>query len=156
MKSLQRMCVGLLLIGLAATTLSSGQDQKEALQSRFLGTWRLLWIEQPDAAGNVHKVDCAGQLIYTSDGHMAVQVMYRSPEGESGAAPVQYAQGGYEATYGTYEVNDDHTYTLHVEGALVRKLLGKDLKRAYEFSGKQLIVKSANPEEKWRVAWERQ
>jgi hypothetical protein len=37
---------------------------------------------------------------------------------------------------------------------LVRTLIGKDLRRAYEFSGKQLIVKSVNPNEHWKVAWE--
>jgi hypothetical protein len=39
---------------------------------------------------------------------------------------VQYAQGGYEASYGTYKINeDDHTFTYHVDGALVRSLIGK-------------------------------
>jgi len=33
-------------------------------------------------------------------------------------------------------------------------LIGKDLPRAYELSGNQLIVKSTNPNEHWRVAWE--
>jgi len=70
-------------------------------------------------------------------------------------APVQYAQGGYEASFGTYEIDDGaHSFTYHVEGALVRGLIGKDLPRAFEFSGKQLIVKSTHPEEHWRVAWE--
>jgi hypothetical protein len=42
----------------------------------------------------------------------------------------------------------------HVEGAMVGSLIGKDLSRAYEFSGNQLFVKSTNPSERWRVAWE--
>ena len=63
--------------------------------------------------------------------------------------------GGYEATFGTYEVDENaHTFTFHVEGALVRTLIGKDLPRSFEFSGKQLIVKSAQPEEHWKVTWE--
>jgi hypothetical protein len=37
---------------------------------------------------------------------------------------------------------------------MVRSLIGKDLPRAYEISGNQLIVKSTNPAENWRVAWE--
>jgi hypothetical protein len=41
-----------------------------------------------------------------------------------------------------------------VEGAIVRSLIGKDLPRAYEMNGNQLIVKSTNPHEHWRVAWE--
>jgi hypothetical protein len=38
---------------------------------------------------------------------------------------------------------------------MVRSLIGKDLSRAYEMSGNRLIVKSTNPNEHWRVAWER-
>ncbi len=34
-------------------------------------------------------------------------------------------------------------------------LVGKDLPRAYEFAGKQLIVKSTRRDEHWRVVWER-
>ena len=70
-------------------------------------------------------------------------------------APAQYAVGGYEASFGTYEIDErSRVFTYHVEGALVRSLIGKDLPRAFEFSGKQLIVKSSSPKEHWRVAWE--
>ena len=58
-------------------------------------------------------------------------------------------------SYGTYQLDENaRTFTFHVEGALVRTLIGKDLRRAYEFSGNQLIVKSVNPNEHWKVAWE--
>jgi hypothetical protein len=86
---------------------------------------------------------------------MSVQVMYKNPPAGTSAAPVQYAQGGYEASFGTYEIDEStHTVSFHVEGALVRTLIGKDLPRAFELSGKQLIVKSTHPGEHWRVAWE--
>src|SRR6266700_3502948 len=62
---------------------------------------------------------------------------------------------GYEASFGSYRVDENsHTFTFHVEGAMVRSLIGKDLPRAYEMSGNQLVVKSTNPNEHWRVAWE--
>ncbi len=52
---------------------------------------------------------------------MSVQVMYRNPPAGANAAPVQYAQGGYEASFGTYEIDEHaHNFTFHVEGALVR------------------------------------
>jgi hypothetical protein len=85
---------------------------------------------------------------------MSVQVMYQNPPRATNAAPVQYAQGGYEASFGTYKIDDSHTFTYHVDGALVRTLIGKDLTRVYNFSDEQLIVKSSNPDEHWRVAWE--
>lgn len=85
--------------------------------------------------------------------------MYRNPQANPqatiNAAPLQYAQGGYEASFGTYEIDElAHDFTYHVEGALVRTPIGKDLPSAFEFSGKQLIVKPSSPDEHWRVAWE--
>jgi hypothetical protein len=125
------------------------------IRGRFIGAWRLAWLEEEGADGKVHRADCTGLLVYTRDGHMSVQVMYRNPQAGTDAAPVQYAQGGYEASFGTYEIDERaHSFTYHVEGALVRTLIGKDLTRVYEFSGKQLIVKSSSPDEHWRVAWE--
>jgi len=114
-----------------------------------------VWLEEQGADGKIHRADCTGLLVYTRDGHMSVQVIYRNAQAGTNAAPVQYAQGGYEASFGTYEIDERaHSFTYHVEGALVRTLIGKDLTRVYDFSGKQLIVKSSSPDEHWRVAWE--
>jgi hypothetical protein len=140
---------------MTAASGSPSQDGQGRTQDRFTGAWRLAWLEEPDAGGNVHRADCTGMLVCIADGHMAVQVMYRNPQTGGQGGPVQYAQGGYEASFGTYTIDDaTHTFTFHVEGAMVRSLIGKDLPRAYELSGNQLIVKSANPNEHWRVAWE--
>jgi len=153
-----------LCVVVSATTLSC-QDRtgNESVRDQFVGAWRLVWLEEQGGDGKIHRADCTGLLVYTRDGHMSVQVMYRSPTGDSqaslqattNAAPVQYAQGGYEASYGTYVIDErTHTFTFHVEGALVRSLIGKDLPRTFELSGKQLIVRSIRPEEHWRVGWE--
>jgi hypothetical protein len=132
------------------------RDANQGVSDRFVGAWRLAWLEEPDANGNIRKADCAGLLAYTRDGHMSVQVMYLNSQAGGQGGPVQYAQGGYEASFGTYQINENaHTFTFHVEGAMVRSLIGKDLPRAFELSGNQLIVKSTNPNERWRVAWER-
>ena len=138
-----------------ATLAGEIESFKQGIHDRFIGAWRLAWLEEPDSDGTVHKADCTGLLVYTRDGHMSVQVMYRNPQTGGQAGPVQYAQGGYEASFGSYRVDENsHTFTFHVEGAMVRSLIGKDLPRAYEISGNQLIVKSTNPTEHWRVAWE--
>ncbi len=156
MKKLLSLCLMFLLIAMSAITPSAGQDRTaaESMRDRFVGAWKLVWLEEPDADGKIHKADCTGLLVYTRDGHMSVQVMYRNAQSGGGAAPVQYAQGGYEASFGKYEIGDAHTFTFHVEGSLVRALIGKDLKRVYELSGSQLIVRSPDPNEHWRVAWE--
>jgi len=151
MKRLGAVCLVVMLSWLAL-----GQGNKSAkVQDRFVGAWRLASLEEPGTDGKLHKADCTGMLVFTSDGHLSVQVMYRNPPSEDKSAPVQYAQGGYEASYGSYQINDAHTFTFHVGGALVRTLIGKDLKRAYELSSNQMIVKSADPNEHWKVTWER-
>lgn len=157
MKKLLSLGVVSLFIGITAMTLAVSQDRDgiDDIRGRFVGAWRLAWLEEEGADGKIHKADCTGLLVYTRDGHMSVQVMYRNPQPEANAAPAQYAQGGYEASFGTYVIDERaHNFTFHVEGALVRTLIGKDLPRVYEFSDKQLIVKSSSPNEHWRVAWE--
>ena len=39
-------------------------------------------------------------------------------------------QGAYEASCGRYDIGKAHIFTFHVDGAMVRILVGKDLKRA--------------------------
>jgi hypothetical protein len=92
-------------------------------------------------------------LVFTREGRMSVQVMYRDPQAGTASGPVQYAQGGYEASFGEIEERA-HRFTYHVEGALVRSLIGKDLARLFKLSGKQLMVKSSSRNEHWRVAWQ--
>ena len=161
MKKLVSFAIVSLFLGLTALTLCGSQERadkqrvEDRFRDRFIGAWRLAWLEEPGADGQIHKADCTGLLVYTRDGHMSVQVMYRNPQTGGQGGPVQYAQGGYEASFGTYEVNENaHTFTFHVEGAMVRSLIGKDLPRAFELSGSQLIVRSSDPQEHWRVAWQ--
>ena len=157
MKRMLSLGVVFLFIGMTATTLSGTQDRdvNGGVGERFVGAWRLASLEQEGADGKTHRADCTGLLVFTRDGHMSVQVMERSPQPQAHAGPEQYSQGGYEATFGTFEIDESaHTFTFHVEGALVRTLIGKDLPRSFEFSGKQLIVKSTSADEHWKVTWE--
>ena len=161
MKKLLSLGVVFLFIGMTATALSGSQSQSgkdreanDSIRDRFVGAWWLASLEQEGTDGNIHRSDSAGLLVFTRDGHMSVQVMERNPQAQTAAGPEQYSQSGYEASFGTYEINDAHTFTYHVEGALVRTLIGKELPRAFEFSGNQLIVKSTRPDEHWTVVWE--
>src|SRR6516165_1842072 len=138
MKNLLSLILMTVFLGTTALALSArpGRDSRQEIQSRFIGAWRLAWLEEPDADGKVHKADCTGLLVYTRDGHMSVQVMYRNPQTGGQAGPVQYVQNGYEASFGRYEIDENsHTFNFHVEGALARSLIDKDLSRAYEISG---------------------
>jgi len=125
-------------------------------REQLVGAWRLAWMEEQGADGKVTRsTDRKGILIYTPDGQMSVQVMYPSSETVSSQNPVQYAQDGYEASFGSYEVNEQaHTVTNHVEGSLVRALVGDDLPRVYRFSDGRLTLRSSRPDEHWSVTWE--
>ena len=154
MKKVFALGVAFLFVAMKLT----GQDGAAGgeTRDRFVGAWRLAELDEQGADLKIHRLDCSGLLVFTYDGHMSVQVMYRNPPAGPEAATAQYSQGGYEASFGTYAVDErNHSFTFHVEGALVRTLIGKDLSRKYELSGKQLIVTSANPDEHWKVAWER-
>ena len=97
-----------------------------------------------------------GSLIYASTGDVSVQVMYASADAAATSGPVQYAQGGYEGSFGRYVVDEaTHTVTHHYEGANVRDLIGKDLPRRYALVDGRLIIRSTRPDEHWSVAWER-
>src|SRR5271165_3646569 len=107
MKKLLSLGVVCFFIGLNAMTLSGSQDREvnANIRDQFVGAWRLAWLEEEGADGKIHRADSSGLLVYTRDGHMSVQVMYRNPPTGASAAPMQYAQGGYEASFGTYEID---------------------------------------------------
>jgi hypothetical protein len=125
------------IIAVSTPRFAGGADDSPGGdRGRFVGAWRLVWLEEPGPDGTVHKADCTGMFVFTREGRAAVQVAYETPPAAPATGPVQYATGGYEATFGRYEVDEHtHTFTYHVEGALVRNLVGKDLKRSYELSG---------------------
>jgi len=66
-----------------------------------------------------------------------------------------YVKDGYEASFGSYDVNEEaHTVTHHVEGSITQALVGKDLPRLFQFSDGHLIIRSTRPDEYWSVTWE--
>lgn len=143
-----------------ATTLSlvvaPAQPRTEhSTRDSLIGAWHLVRI---DAPGSNEKATAAaqpeGMLIYTRDGHMSVQLMYP----KSARVPNnQYVLDGYEASFGTYDVDTArHIVTHHVQGSVTRDLLvNKDLPRVYQITRDgHLIIRSADPKEHWSVTWE--
>jgi hypothetical protein len=47
------------------------------------------------------------------------------------------------------------TVTHRYIGANVRSLLGQDLPRRYELTGRRLVLSSTRRDERWSVTWER-
>ena len=61
--------------------------------------------------------------MYTRDGRMSVQIQF--PESQSSVSN-DYVLNGYEASFGTFEVNAEaQTITRHVEGSITRGLVGR-------------------------------
>ncbi len=131
----------------------SAGKQAASDRDKLIGAWHLVSMEEPGAdASQNHAAERKGSLIYTRDGHMSVQIMY--PPSEA-AVSNDYVLNGYEASFGSYDLNEaTHTLTHHVQASLTRGLIGKDLPRTYQISGKRLVIHSANPAEHWSVTWE--
>jgi hypothetical protein len=137
----------------AASQAQSAQKKDTGSgKERLIGAWRLARIEAPGSDGNATQPK--GMLIYTRDGHMSVQLMY--PRSASTLSN-DYVKDGYEASFGSYDVDEaTHTVTHHVQGSVTRDLLvGKDLPRVFQFTEDgHLIIKSSRQDEHWSVTWE--
>ena len=148
----------LILAALFSNVLDALQDPpaSASVRDQLIGAWRLVSNVEPDANGKMQNVEYEGTIVYTRDGHMSVQIMPRSPSAAlESTGPVKYAGCGYEAYFGRFDIDERaQTVTHHVEGALVRTLIGTDLTRVYKLSGKQLILKSSRPDEHWTITWE--
>jgi hypothetical protein len=131
----------------------SGSAPESSEKEKLVGAWRLAWMEEPGADGKLTRItNRKGMLIYSRDGHMSVQLMF--PKSES-ALSNDYVKNGYEASFGSYDVDEAaHTVTHHVEGSITEPLIGKDLPRVYQFADGKLIIKSTRADEHWSVAWE--
>jgi hypothetical protein len=123
-------------------------------REKFVGAWRLAWMEEPGPDGTITRItDRKGTLMYTRDGRMSVQIQF--PESQSSVSN-DYVLNGYEASFGTYEVDEEaQTITRHVEGSITRGLVGRRLTRAYRFADGRLTMRSVRPEERWSTTWQR-
>lgn len=140
---------------LPAQTATASTPEATNIREKLIGSWRLISRDEQFADGKMQtRTDAVGVIMDTADGHMSVQIML--PEkSQAPNNPVQYQQAGYEAYQGTYTIDEKaHSVTHHVESALVRSLIGKDLTRVYRFEGKQLILKSSRSDESWTIVWE--
>jgi hypothetical protein len=143
--------VGLVQIQSAKAQKTGNVSDKE----RLIGAWHLEHIGPAGSDGTPSNNPYPkGMLIYTRDGHMSVQLMYPT---SAGSLSNQYVEDGYEASFGSYDVDEaTHTLTHRVQGSNTRdRLVGKDLPRVYTLTDDgHLIIRSANPDEHWSVTWQ--
>lgn len=139
-----------LFAGILAT-LSYGQ---QPAQPTVVGTWHLVRIESSGPDGKPSEAaQPTGILIYTKDGHAAVQLMYPQTSLSN-----QFVHDGYEATFGTYDFDEGkHQLIYHVEGSATReKLVGTSETLHYDFpDSRHMIIRPTQPDQHWAVIWER-
>jgi hypothetical protein len=140
------------IVGAQSHETAGRSSDKEQLA----GAWRLVRISAADTAGTPNETPPpVGMLIYTREGQMSVQLMYPKAAGPLSNA---YVKDGYEASFGTYEVDEAaHQITHHVLGSNTGDLLvGRDLPRVYSFPAKgRLLIRPVSRDEHWSVIWER-
>jgi hypothetical protein len=118
--------------------------------------------------------DVVGMIVYSPEGRMAVQIMYRRGRpvvsakkdvvstglglGEIrwSAEDARAAIDTYDAYFGTYEVDREQSIvTHHVLGELRPPGVGARYRRRYELRGDDLWLSSTDSKERWRIVWRR-
>lgn len=152
--------------GATATQSGAKAPATSVLKDRFVGTWKLVSIEQRNARGDVippasSQAKRTGYLIYDPAGYVAVSIMPVGRKKYADAQPTgdeaKAAIAGYAAYFGTFTIEEAGAQvTHHLQGSL-NPGMAPDQKRAFEFSGNRLTLKppaAANGDQS-RLTWER-
>jgi hypothetical protein len=122
------------------------------LSASLPGTWELVSRIDVTDSGERRPEPSLGEdpiaiLIYDRSGHFAAQFMKRdrstpATDGPCGAPNNSRAQGGYDAYFGTYTIDDAQgTVTQRLVGALSSENVGHVLTRAMEVDGDTLTIR---------------
>ncbi|WP_027155617.1 lipocalin-like domain-containing protein [Mesorhizobium sp. WSM2561] len=130
----------------------AGSAPALAQEAPIIGAWRMTSLQITDSQGKKADVPYSGQVIFSQSGTLSVQAMDQDPA----AKPTTYTANGYEAYYGPVAIDEEKsTFIITVESSLVRDLIGQELQRVFEVTGDQLVITPVDPEEGWRVTYER-
>jgi hypothetical protein len=125
-----------------------------SLSAVLPGTWRLLSRQDRTASGERRVEPSLGEdpealLFYDRARHFAAQFMRRDrvapiPEPGGGVANNSRAQGGYDAYFGTYTIDDGNgTVTHRLVGALSPENVGLALARTLTVEADVLTIRLA-------------
>ena len=134
-----------------AGALTVGPAVAQDADASIIGAWRMTSLEMPDA-GQMQAIPYSGQVIFTEGGTLSVQAMNPDADAPNGS----YTLKGYEAYYGPVTIDEaGKTFEIAIESAAVRDLIGQTFERAFDVSSEKLVLTSTNPDEHWRVTYER-
>ena len=150
----------------APNSQSSSRASTGSPGDRFVGTWKLVSMEQRNARGEVVQPatpapNRIGYIIYDRAGYVAVSIM---PVGRKKYAAQQATDDeakaaitGYAGYFGTFAVNDKEGYVMHQLQGSVTPGMPVDQKRFFELSGNRLVLKPppAADGNQSRITWER-
>jgi len=132
-------------------------DPAADLQEKFVGTWKLISIDNPNQPPTNGKP--LGIIMYDNTGHMAVQIVRGDrptfPNGPARATDRELAgaYATYTAYYGTYTFEPENNIVIHhLEGSLAPGKIGQDNIRCFELKGNRLILSVANDGKGGRLA----
>lgn len=139
-----------------------------ALKDRFVGTWKLVSIEQRNAKGeaippaaSAANQNRTGYIIYDPAGYMAVSIMPVGRKKYAGAQPTdeeaRAAMAGYTAYFGTFTIDEKGQAVTHRLQGSLNPGMAADQKRSFQFSGNRLTLKpppAANGNQS-ALTWER-
>jgi hypothetical protein len=121
------------------------------LSKNLPGTWRLVSRIDLTREGKPLTDPALGSepialLFYDRSGHFAAQFMKRDRggpivDGPAGAGNNTRAQGGYDAYFGTYTVDDESGVVVQtLDGALSQANVGSVLSRSMTVEGDALVI----------------
>ena len=75
-------CTFVAVVAVTGVLLAQSAEKEDAMhgsaREKLIGAWHLVSMEEPGADGKVLRItNRNGVLIYTRDGHMSVQIMFR-------------------------------------------------------------------------------
>src|SRR5262249_9350210 len=145
---------------------SSARSSGGSLKDRFVGTWKLVSMEQRNARGEVvppaaPAPNRTGYIIYDLAGYMAVSIMPVGRKKYAGQQPTEAearaAMTGYAGSFGTFGVNETDGFVTHRLQGSVTPGMAADQKGFFELSGNRLTLKPPPGENgnQARIVWER-
>lgn len=165
----------IVLAGLIVVIAGCSEGEKQ-----LVGTWRFVADQEIDNSGKVIREDkdVRGQLIYTPEGDMSVQLLWVGnreammndsimtfdgfPAGLGlGENKWTSAQRGtiidtYDSYFGKYSVNWEEGIITHIEeGDLRPQTFPVELKRRFTLKGDTLLLRGVDLGLRWQCVWVR-
>jgi hypothetical protein len=145
---------------------SSARASTGSIKDRFVGTWKLVSMEQRNAKGEVVQPatpapNRTGYIIYDPAGYVAVSIMPVGRKKYVGQQPTdeeaKAAMTGYAAYFGTFIINEKEGFVTHRLEGSVNPGMATDQKRFFELNGNRLTLKPPPGESgnQARILWER-